>query len=101
MCWCVSCLVDRNTSTILSLPPPSFLRSLRTFCKHALRKLRVLSYRVGKTWGKDIVSDKWLEASVAANHCKDPAAYDLEPSRMVDAPTSRSAVTTTVHFAIC
>ncbi|KAL0048805.1 hypothetical protein WJX82_011551 [Trebouxia sp. C0006] len=48
-------------------------------------------YKVGKTWGKDIVSDKWLEASVAANHCKDPAAYDLEPSRMVDAPTSRVA----------
>ncbi len=72
-----------------------------TSCKHALCKLPVLSYRVGKTWGKDIVSDKWLEASVAANHCKDPALYDLEPSRMVDAPTSRSAVTNIVHFAIC
>ncbi|DBA89074.1 hypothetical protein WJX77_001689 [Trebouxia sp. C0004] len=48
-------------------------------------------YKVGRTWGKDIVSDKWLEASVAANHCKDPTAYDLESSRMVDPPTSRVA----------
>ena len=78
----------------------SIILGKRTVCKNAVRKLPVLSYRVGKTWGKDIVSDKWLEASVAANHCKDPAAYDLEPSRMVDAPTSRSAFTTIVHFAI-
>lgn len=47
--------------------------------------------RVARTWGKAIVTDKWLQASAISGHCKDTAAYDLKPASEVDLPQSRSA----------
>ena len=47
--------------------------------------------RVARVWGKAIVTDKWLQASVVSGHCKDTAEYDLQPA--VELPQSRSART--------
>ncbi|DBB04311.1 TPA: hypothetical protein ACH3X1_012806 [Trebouxia sp. C0004] len=45
-------------------------------------------YKMAKKWGKDIVSDKWIEDSVAAGHCKDTASYAVKPSGVPDPPGS-------------
>ena len=55
--------------------------------------------RVARIWGKEIVSDKWLQASAAAGHCKETALYDLEPGLYAKRPQPRSAHTSDI--AIC